>query len=215
MIFDWDDTFLPTTVIRSQRHRWSKPLTQNELELHAKLVESVLRAACGIGPVAIVTLSKNSWVTKSALRYLPGVDFPALFKELNISVHYAQEEEIRCPGSIAAENWVGLKKSSMKGCLDLWSASGLLAEEMRSSVISIGDSDAEQKALKELLRAPRIGKPFCKTIKFVDEPDMGELSRELNELLPLLERFALAKKDFDISISSPSELSPRARALGF
>jgi len=206
---------LPTSVIRSQRHRWSKPLTQSELESHAKLVESVLRAACRIGSVAIVTLSKNSWVPKSALRYLPGVDFPALFQELNISVHYAQEEEVRCPGAIAAEDWAGLKKSSMKGCIDLWSGNGLLAEEPRPSVISIGDSDAEQKALKALLREPRIGKPLCKTIKFVDEPEMGELSRELKELLPLLESFALGKTDFDITITSPSELLPRARALGF
>lgn len=177
-------------------------------------MERVLRAASGIGCVAIVTLSKNCWVTKSALRYLPGVDFPALFEELNISVHYAQEEEIRCPGAIAAEDWAGLKESSMKGCLDSWSINGLVTKQPRSSVISIGDSDAEQRALKALLRAPRTGKPFCKTIKFMDEPDVGELGRELEELLPRLESFAFAEKDFDISITKPSELSSRARALG-
>lgn len=213
-IFDWDDTFLPTSVIRSQRHRWGKPLTTIQLESHAKLIEKVLRAACGIGSVSIVTLSKNDWVTKSALRFLPGVDFPALFAELDISVHYAQDEEIRCPGALAAEDWTGLKKSSMKGCLQSLSAKGVLAAAPRPSVISIGDSDAEQRALKALLSMPVPGKPFCKTVKFMDEPSMAHLGRELEELLPLLESLAFGKKDFDISIDSPSELVPRARALG-
>lgn len=214
-IFDWDDTFLPTSVIRSQRQRWSRPLTRLELESHAKLIEKVLRAACRIGSVAIVTLSKNSWVTKSALRYLPGVDFPALFEELDISLHYAQDEEIRCPGAIAAEDWTGLKKSSMNGCLQSLSAKGMLTAAPRPSVVSIGDSDAEKLALKTLLSEPMPGRPFCKTIKFMDEPTLPQLGRELEELLPLLESFAFGKKDFDICIDAPSELAPRARALGF
>lgn len=214
LIFDWDDTFLPTTVIRNQRHRWSKPITKSELESHAKLVERVLRTARGLGSVAIVTLSKNEWVTKSALRYLPGVDFPALFAELDISVHYAQDEEVRCPGAIAAEDWAGLKKSSMKGCLQSLSAKGALAAAPRPSVISIGDSDAEQQALKALLSAPMAGKPFCKTVKFMDEPNLNQLGRELEELQPLLESLAFGKKDFDLCVDSPSELVPRARALG-
>jgi len=185
-----------------------------ELESHAKLVEKVLRDAHAIGSVSIVTMSKNNWVTKSALRYLPGVDFPALFEELEITLHYAQDEEIRCPGSIAAEDWTGLKKSSMKGCVESWSAKGVLAAFPQPSVISIGDSVQEQQALKALLIPQRSQRPFCKTLKFMDEPSLDELGRELEDLQPLLERLAFGKKDFDISVTSPSELEPRARALG-
>lgn len=185
-----------------------------QLESHAKLVEKVLRAACAIGYVSIVTLSKNSWVTKSALRYLPGVDFPALFEELDIAVYYAQDEEKRCPGAIAAEDWTTLKKSAMKQCVDSWSAKGVLTAFPRPSVISIGDSDAEQEALKALMRPQRSARPFCKTLKFMDEPNLDELGRELEELQPLLERMASGKKDFDMCITTPSELASRARVLG-
>lgn len=185
-----------------------------DLESHAKLCEKVLRAARAIGHVSIVTLSKNSWVTKSAERYLPGVDFPALFTELDITVHYAQDEEKICPGYIAAENWTGLKKSSMQGCVESWKAKGVLAVASRASVISIGDSDAEQKALKALLSSPAHGRPLCKTVKFMDEPTLNDLREELEEMPALLERLALGKKDFDLTINTPSELAPRARALG-
>jgi len=211
IIFDWDDTFLPTSVIRSQRSRGSKPLCTKELESHAKLVERVLRAARAVGKVSIVTLSKNSWVFKSAERFLPGVDFPALFDELEITIHYAQEEEKNCPGALMAEDWVGLKRSSMQGCLNAWSEKGAFASAPRPTVISIGDSDAEQQALKTLIHPRR---PLCKTVKFMDEPTLDELGRELIELPSLLESMVTARKDFDISITKPSELAPRARVLG-
>lgn len=185
-----------------------------DLESHAKLVEKVLRAARAVGHVSIVTMSKNSWVTKSAERYLPGVDFPALFVELDITVHYAQDEEKNCPGSIAAEDWTGLKKSSMQGCVELWKTKGALAAGSRASVVSIGDSDAEQKALKALLTPQACGRPLCKTVKFMDEPTLSDLKEELEEMPALFERLALGKKDFDLTINTPSELAPRARALG-
>lgn len=129
-------------------------------------------------------------------------------------MHYAQDEELRCPGAIAAEDWTGLKTSSMKGCVEMWSAKGVLAAAPRPSVISIGDSDAEQKALKALLSPQRSGRPLCKTLKFMDEPNLNELGRELEELQPMLERLAFGKKDFDMCITAPSELAPVARALG-
>lgn len=182
-----------------------------ELATHAKLVEKVLRAARAVSHVSIVTLSKNSWVPKSAERFLPGVDFPALSEELNITVHYAQEEETNVPGAVAAENWVGLKRSSMQGCINAWSDRGSFAAVPRPTIISIGDSDAEQKALKSLSMMER---PLCKTLKLMDEPTLSELSQQLVELPGLLQRMVVARKEFDISLVHPSQLVLRARALG-
>merc|ERR1711937_532172 len=93
------------------------------------------------------------------------------------------------------------KKSSMAGCLQSLSAKGALAASPRPSVISIGDSDAEQQALKALLSAPMTGKPFCKTVKLMDEPNLMQLGQELKDLQPLLESLASGKKDFDLCIA--------------
>lgn len=182
-----------------------------ELAKHAKLVEEVLRAARAVSHVSIVTLSKNSWVPKSAERFLPGVDFHALFEELNITVHYAQEEEAHCPGALAAEDWVRLKRSSMQGCITAWSDRGSFAALPQPTIISIGDSDAEQKALQSL---SMMEKPLRKTLKLMDEPTLDDLSKQLVELPALLGRMVIARKDFDISLIHPAQLVLRAQALG-
>lgn len=218
LLFDWDDTLLPTSTIRAlrspHRARWTQPLSSMDMQVHAELVEKVLRAARAVGHVSIVTLSKNNWVLKSAEKYLPALDMPWLIKELGITIYYAQEEEKNCPGALAAEDWAALKQLSMTRCLDAWRASGALAADQKPSVISIGDSDAEQEALKATLGAQAMDRPFCKTVKLMDEPSLDELSRQLQALPMWLERMAVGKLDFDLCILYPAELSARARALG-
>lgn len=218
LLFDWDDTLLPTSVIRALRNpqsaRWTQPFSATDMQVHAELVEKVLRAARAVGRVSIVTLSKNNWVLRSAEKYLPTLDMPGLIKELGITIYYAQEEEENCPGALATEDWAALKQLSMTRCLDAWRATGALAAEHKPSVISIGDSDAEQDALKAILGAQEMDRPFCKTVKLMDEPSLDELSRQLQSLPLWLQRMATGKLDFDLCVHFPAELSVRARALG-
>lgn len=219
-IFDWDDTLLPTSAIRAVRspsraRPGAQPIAPGDLEAHAALVQTVLRAARAVGRVSIVTLSKNSWVLKSAEKYLPNLDMPGLIKELGITIYYAQEEEQHCPGALAAEDWRALKRLSMMRCLDEWHAEGVLASESKLSVVSIGDSDAEQEALKAVIAARAVDRPICKTVKLMDEPSLDELSRELQVLPMWFDRMAIGKSDFNLCITCPAEISVRARALGF
>lgn len=219
LIFDWDDTLLPTSTIRALRSQRARPtaqppLTPADMQAHADLVESVLRAARAVGHISIVTLSKNNWVLKSAEKYLPTLDMPGLIKELGITIYYAQDEEKDCPGAIANEDWAQLKQLSMRRCLDAWRTEGALAPEQKPSVVSIGDSVAEQDALKAVLAAQAIDRPICKTVKLMDEPSLDELSRELQVLPMWFERMVVGKSDFDLCIECPAELSVRARAMG-
>lgn len=217
-IFDWDDTLLPTTAIRAIRspNRPLQPLDPADMQDHAELVDKTLRAARAVGHVYIVTMSKNNWVLRSAEKYLPGLDMPNLIEELGITVYYAQDEEQSCPGAIAAEDWGALKRASMARCLQDWrlSNSDLTAPEPELNVISIGDSDAEQKALKTLLGERAIDRPLCKTVKLMDEPTLDQLSRQLQVLPSWFERMARANKNFDLNVDCPSMLAGRARALG-
>merc|ERR1719223_2297054 len=119
IIFDWDDTLLPTSEFRRGA---SVPAV--ELRQHAKLVERTLRAAKECGHVAIVTLSKNQWVTRSADKFLPGLDMPKLLSELDILVYYAFEDDKGRP--IASTDYVELKRSAMAKCLAACRKQGVL-----------------------------------------------------------------------------------------
>jgi len=101
IIFDWDDTLLPTTFImqtvlpslpESERNGAvpeSSPYYE-ELAHHAHIVDFVLRTARRAARVAIVTNSMSPWVIASASRYMPGVNIEALLQELGIPVYYAR-----------------------------------------------------------------------------------------------------------------------------
>merc|ERR1719469_1334504 len=161
IIFDWDDTLFPTSYLNreSKNGSWPWPLTREDLRRHARLVECVLRAARLVARVSIVTLSGRPWVTQSAARRLPGLDFPALLSELGIDIFYAHEEGAHCPAAVALQDWKELKRWSMARCLDEHRVSGTFAVEFKLSVLSIGDAVIEQLALKELVAAWTVSPP--------------------------------------------------------
>lgn len=213
ILFDWDDTLLASSSIRAVgRH------PEEDAIRHAELVEAVLRAARAVARVSIVTMSQRPWVTFSAERYLPGLDLPSLLDELGIGVYYALEEAESCPGALEAKNCAALKTSAMAQSLDDMCSAGFFGDEAPSSVISIGDSEAERQALTELLLSVSgddvAERPRCKTVKFVSRPTLEALGDELTQLLPLLPNMAKIKKDFDLCICSPYELEAKARIVG-
>lgn len=91
VIFDWDDTLLPTTFVDFLGQLPANGRQFEAAEKHAKQVESILRTARSLGRVAIVTMANKKWLVKSAERYLPGLDVEALTEELDIPVVYASE----------------------------------------------------------------------------------------------------------------------------
>ena len=90
-------------------------MTMCELEARAQLVEATLRAARACGHVAIVTLSMNQWVTRTAEKLLPGIDMPGLLAELDISVYYAREDDRG--RLLESRDYIALKRSAMGKCL--------------------------------------------------------------------------------------------------
>eukprot|EP00933_Yihiella_yeosuensis_P040278 TRINITY_DN3455_c0_g3_i1.p1 TRINITY_DN3455_c0_g3~~TRINITY_DN3455_c0_g3_i1.p1 ORF type:complete len:385 (-),score=65.15 TRINITY_DN3455_c0_g3_i1:222-1376(-) len=127
IIFDWDDTLLPTGFLRdalrmqstvrrvgqpkmtarSQRYgnvqnggtgRTSNLPCYDALVSHAELVREALCAARSIAHVGIVTLAERPWVMESAQQYLPGLGLSQLLAELGIPVYYASEYR-RCAKS--------------------------------------------------------------------------------------------------------------------
>merc|ERR1711933_58071 len=77
------------------------------------------------------------------------------------------------------------------------------------NVISVGDSLAEQNALKELIQEKdaealknKQMRPFCKTVHLMDEPTMGQLGDELRILMVWLSKLVQLRKNFDVDMTN-------------
>merc|ERR1719422_2065430 len=104
-----------------------------------------------MGEVGIVTLGRDPWVKQSASQFLPDLDLEALLHELNIPVVYARNCMTARHAKHRNEGGVNLytmaKILAMKKVLKKFHRRG----GRNDNVISIGDSDVERDAVKELL----------------------------------------------------------------
>jgi len=211
MFLDWDDTLLPTEHIHANP---GGVLIGGALRAHARMVEETLREVRSIGRVCILTLSARPWVLESAAKFLPGVDLPALLFELEIPVFHADEHP-GVPGCLPkdvrvmeASDLMTLKANAMADHLNDLYASGLLDKSKGMNVISVGDSEHEAAALKEVMqewgRSPLFPDPkFCKTVKLMDSPTLRQLGCELLRLPTWLAHMAALPENFDLRIDGP------------
>lgn len=96
------------------------------------------------------------------------------------------------------------KRIDMDACMKWFYAE----EDVRRNVLSVGDSVAEQMAVKEVL--PRSGNPakdsLCKTVALLPRPNVLQLSNELRVLLVWLSNMVKYDKDFDLAMGRLGEL---------
>lgn len=203
IVFDWDDTLFPTSWLRSFG---SRHLPTAQLKSHASAAVAALRAARAVGRVAIVTLAKPGWVTRTASEYLAEMHVTSLLAELDIEVLYAREFDI-C-GAFEAGDYKKLKRNAMRRVV--------LQQCRRSSgcsgALSIGDDAVERDAMRSLLADRTLfaefpTQPVCKTLKLMKKPSLTQLTEELQRLTPLLPTFVTRQSSFDGSVSSPADLS--------
>mmetsp|Transcript_82171 Transcript_82171/g.183545 ORF Transcript_82171/g.183545 Transcript_82171/m.183545 type:complete len:385 (-) Transcript_82171:159-1313(-) len=234
IIFDWDDTLLPTWFLQDQVTP-SLPLNAREaavpkdspfyelLASHASIVKAMLTLARAVGQVAIVTLALRPWVLTSAERFLPGLGLPELLSRLGIPIYYAREHVKRPDACLAqVEEGVAIftvaKRATMMKCLRKLSRK---RKHSRMNVISIGDSLAEKDAIKEVLwnMCEQPGSegisasPVCKTVKFVYQPTAVQLGDELQLLAMWLRQMASHREDFDINMEDPEDLRVRGHSF--
>lgn len=211
--FDWDDTLFPTRFIQKVVAPWmeerdvaclSDTPFYEPLSRHARLIEDVIRVACSLGHVCIVTLAEKSWVTQCAETYLPGLDLRQLLTTLSIPVMYARDfVKQRMVTEAEGEGGVSLhaiaKMKAMMKALRRFSATGSVV----TNWISIGDSSAERDALMECAWSQdeeMEDRVLCKTVKFMKGPTAQELEAQLQVLQAMLPRVAFALKDQDIDV---------------
>jgi hypothetical protein len=173
VIFDWDDTLLPTSFLRdalriyparqaySSRsgrprlpRREERPSAfgpgfpcQQALEAHVALIREVLCAARTVAHVGIVTMAERPWVNESAEQYVPSLGLTQLLQELGIPVYYASEYRRTSRSYLMPDSSQPVcKRLAME---DYIKSLGEFHSSTRLNLLSIGDSSAEREAARQ------------------------------------------------------------------
>lgn len=207
IIFDWDDTLLPTSFCSKLTNGSGlTPDSQyySEMARIALTVRDLLLAARRLGPVGIVTLGRPGWVRESAALYLPGLDVEELLDELEIPVFYARKHDLLANSRSWSEDMMILAKhDAMESCIDyLCGRAGQLA-------MSIGDSEIEYFAAKMLVAKLSAQREEClssKTVLLATAPSLAQFNKQLHFLLGSIAFFHEHGGDLDVRPDAAGDL---------
>mmetsp|Transcript_72167 Transcript_72167/g.209014 ORF Transcript_72167/g.209014 Transcript_72167/m.209014 type:complete len:303 (+) Transcript_72167:59-967(+) len=172
IVFDWDDTLMCSTAVKTGTPRELERLAELE-EAGAKLLEE----AQGHGEVMIITNGKERWVEESARRHLPGL-LPTISKIRCVSARHMFERQY--PGDPFMWKQAAFHK--------------LLAESRNEpdaalNLVSIGDQMPEIQAARFVAKS--LGPCCrCKTVKLKEQPTVDELIGQLGKLRLELDQIA-------------------------
>ena len=168
IIFDWDDTLLPTSFLSpggifSPNIKLTKDDTLKLIELE-KIVHKILTNAIQKGDVFIITNAGKGWVEFSASRFYPNI--VDILPKINI-ISARAEYENAFPGE--SNKW---KIQAFLGLQRIFNV------KLVSNIICFGDSLLEMQAGKIL--GSKFSEAFVKTIKFKEIPKIEELLKQLS-----------------------------------
>lgn len=171
IIFDWDDTMLPSSWVQEQGLRLDRDLelsTQQQEELGelARQVAETFRLAKQFGTVVLVTNAERGWIELSCQRYMPSL-YPSL-KDVKL---LSARSEYECPDSTPFE-WKLMAFQSELGRIFAPDETG----SRRKNVLSFGDSVHEREAL--IHGTASILNCRTKSLKFTERPGIGQLRKQ-------------------------------------
>ena len=188
IIFDWDDTLLPTTFLtKGGIFNENIIISENEQKKLEKLENSalnLLNIALTKGDVYIITNAGLGWVEYSAKRFYPKIE-EILPKIQIISARGEWEKDY--PGD--SRKWKIQSFLSLQKSLDT---------KLVTNIICLGDSLFEIEAGRVL--ATRFGEAFVKTIKFKESPKLDELYKQLTLVLNQFNSICSAVKNLTIRV---------------
>lgn len=160
IIFDWDDTLFPTTYIRHDLGLdLHKPLKDQNLPLSLKQevaanlqkcatnAANLLRLACTMGKVILVTLASPPWVTDACKLFYPSIG--SLLTTLGITAIYAQEDNPVDHDALQGKSyneleifWSKVKGKAIGKALKVFYSQ--YKGQSWKNILSIGDSNFER-----------------------------------------------------------------------
>ncbi|EAN31196.1 hypothetical protein TpMuguga_03g00459 [Theileria parva strain Muguga] len=174
IIFDYDDTILPTySLTLLQKPRFTTRLTEEALQGLEKLSDAVLdnlNTALNIGTIVIVTNASSEWVSQSVDRYLPRVG------------EFLIKHKIRI---ISARDRFGnsmLAQKHWKYFIFIDLIEEQFIRQLKTgdsfSLISIGDGSEEREACMKLVGIFKNQGWTFKNLKFLNQPSYNCLTLE-------------------------------------
>lgn len=198
VIFDYDDTILPTfSLACSQRHVLGNQLIdpemiRDELDQLNQVVLFNLNNVIKVATLVIVTNASSEWLTQSCERYLPNV--AAFFAEHNIRIISARD---RFENSLLAQmHW--------KYFIFIDLIEELFIEHLKHgeafTVCSIGDGAEEREACLKLASIFKDQKWVFKNLKLLTQPTISYLIQQHVLLSKSFEGFFDLKTSADLCI---------------
>lgn len=166
-IYDWDDTFLPTTFISPRGYTGDDIVIpekcMEKIKQTEQLVYSLLSKSISKGHVYIVTNSSLGWVEFSAEKFFPSI--MELLKSVTI-ISARNEFEFIHPGD--PFHW---KYCTFKRIKDNFN------EQMVTNLVVMGDSLIEIQAGERI--AQQFEECYIKTIKLKESPRIDDINKQL------------------------------------
>jgi len=212
IVFDWDDTLLPTSVIRAElaaeaafaaqaavAGRMPSGRGEEEWAACAAAGVSALQKAKELGRVVIVTNAEEGWVESSAEKYLPGI-----VAEL-AGVPVISAASIFRPQGVPMRSW---KMHCFRRIVEALQVEDILAGAFdfgEAQLVSIGDSLAERAAALAIAGAPHA----CwraTTVKLRERPTVHELSAQLEMCARSLSGILPIENNLDLRVSEDEDM---------
>mmetsp|Transcript_55448 Transcript_55448/g.140974 ORF Transcript_55448/g.140974 Transcript_55448/m.140974 type:complete len:267 (-) Transcript_55448:277-1077(-) len=195
IIFDWDDSILPTSWLERQGALQKKRVAASQkvqlpLQALASKIVETLQEAMKYGRVIIITNAGEGWVQESCRHFLPSIE-PYLSYIPVVSARSAFEPL----GIKSPTEW---KRSAFQQEVSAFCDG--LAEGQHGNIVSVGDSVHEHLALIGAAG----GRPGClsKSLGLAEKPSIEQLSQELELVAGSFEEVALFEEDLDVDVAS-------------
>jgi hypothetical protein len=188
IIFDWDDTLLPTTWIKQEGLLAATPTLEQAAQLQqlAERIITTLSAAKQRGKVVIITNALQGWVEQSCslfmpslLQYLQDVDVISARSSFEFE---AEHTEWKCMAF--AEQVTAFYERSVT---------------QRRNVISLGDALYEQRALTAVTQC--VPNCYAKSLKFLERPQVEQLIDEHDIVVASLQDVIDNYDNLDLEVS--------------
>ena len=175
MIFDYDDTLFPTSFLAQHGYKLDGPDASPEIQAildeYSAIVEKTLLEAQRHGRVVIVTNAESGWITLTAQKFMPRLG-RLLSSYLSISARSTYEP-------LGLSNPFEWKLKAFESVIfehhEMVSVPDAVAP---INVLSFGDSIHERDAAHQVCASLSSSPLFCKSIKFIERPDISQLTKQ-------------------------------------
>jgi hypothetical protein len=205
IIFDWDDTIMPTSWIQSNKlcNRHSPvertPSQTAALESIANQAIKLLEAAVNLGEVVIITSAENGWIEYSCELFLPNL-MTALETVRFVSARSLYESFCNKDASTSRDWKIQAFQAEAIRKFD---------QEGRRNILSIGDSPDEFAALEHVRQfwATRRGS-YAKSVQLLLKPTAMQLQQQLVVLTQQVNNLVQYKDNLTLHIGDDSKAPP-------